>query len=84
MPRIYWIGGAIKRKGALHRQLGIPQETKIPRTLLKTILKADTGDVVRNPTKTGRRRYRVTTLMQERVNPALTLGRFRHHRRRRA
>ena len=85
MPKEYWIGKAMKRKGALHRQLGIPQETKIPKTLLTTILKADTGDVVKNPTKVGRRRYRVTTLMQQRVNPVLTLNRFRrnhNHRRR--
>ena len=85
MPKEYWIGKAMKRKGALHRQLGIPQETKIPKTLLTTILKADTGDVVKNPTKVGRHRYRVTTLMQQRVNPVLTLKRFRrnNHRRRR-
>ena len=78
MPKEYWIGKAMgKKPGALHRQLGIPQETKIPTTLLRTIHNADTGDVVKNPTKVGRHRYRVTTLMQQRVNPVLTLKRFR-------
>ena len=85
MPRkekvTFWISGAVKKPGALHRQLGIPQETKIPTTLLRTILAADTGDVVKNPTRTGQRRYRVTTLLQRRANPALTLRRFKHHRR---
>jgi len=80
MPKEYWIGKAMKRKGALHRQLGIPQETKIPTTLLRTIHNAYTGDVVKNPTKVGKRRYRVTTLMQRRVNPVLTLKRFNRRR----
>jgi hypothetical protein len=30
-----WIQGAIKRKGALHRQLGIPVGQKIPLSVLK-------------------------------------------------
>jgi len=78
MPKEYWIGKAIKKPGALHRQLGIPKDTKIPTTLLRTIHKANTGDVVKNPTKTGRPRYRVTTLLQRRVNPVLTLKRLKH------
>jgi len=45
---------------------------------MRTILDADTGDVVKNPTKVGKRRYRVTTLMQRRVNPVLTARKFRH------
>lgn len=80
----YWVGQAMSRKpGALHRQLGIARDTKIPKTLLRTILDADTGDVVKNPTKVGKPRYRVTTLMQRRVNPVLTARRFRHPKRRR-
>lgn len=77
----FWVQGAMgKKPGALHRQLGIPQKTKLPTTLLRTILKADTGDVVKNPTKVGKRRYRVTTLLQQRANPALTLRGFKHRR----
>lgn len=30
-----WIAGATKNKGALHRNLGIPQGTKIPIATLK-------------------------------------------------
>ena len=82
MPKVYWIGEAMTRKpGALRRHLGIPKGTKIPTTLLRAIIKADTGDVTKNPTKVGRQRYRVTTLMQQRVNPALTLRRFKRRRR---
>jgi hypothetical protein len=66
-----------RKPGALHRQLGIPKDARIPTTLLRTILKADTGDVVKNPTKVGRRRYRVTTLMQQRVTPVLTVRGFK-------
>ena len=70
----FWAQKAMGRKpGALHRQLGIPQEQKIPVTLMRRILAADTGDMVKNPTKVGRRAYRVTTLMQRRVNPVLTM-----------
>lgn len=79
-----WMQRALRRKpGALHRQLGIQQDTKIPKTLLTTIQDADTGDIIKNPTKVGKPRYRVTTLMQRRVNPALTARRFRHPKRRR-
>jgi hypothetical protein len=82
--KTYWVGEVMGRKpGALHRQLGISQDTRIPKTLLDIIQNADTGDVIKNPTKVGRRRYRVTTLMQRRVNPVLTARKFRHGKRRR-
>ena len=83
MAKELWVGEVLGRKpGALHRQLGIPRATRIPTTLLRTIIRADTGDVVKNPTKVGKRRYRVTTLMQRRVNPVLTVRGFKHRRRR--
>lgn len=31
-----WIAGAIKHKGALHKQLGVPQDEKIPAKKLET------------------------------------------------
>jgi hypothetical protein len=34
-----WIAGAIKKPGALHRQLGIPAGKKIPASLLRTAAK---------------------------------------------
>lgn len=79
-----WVNRALRRKpGALHRQLGIQRDTKIPKTLLTTIQDADTEDLIKNPTKTGKPRYRVTTLMKRRVNPVLTARKFRHGRRKR-
>lgn len=39
-----WISGAIRHKGALHRQLHVPQGEKIPE---KKIMKAEHSD---NPT----------------------------------
>lgn len=78
-----WMQRALRRKpGALHRQLGIPRGIKIPVTLMRRIQGADTGDVVKNPTNVGKRKYRVTTLMQRRVNPVLTVRRIRKRKRR--
>ena len=77
-----WIGDVLSRKpGVLHRQLGIAKDKRIPKTLLTTIHGADAGDIIRNPTKTGSRRYRVTPLLKRRVNPVLTVRKFRHRRR---
>jgi hypothetical protein len=35
-----WIAGAIKKKGALHKQLGVPQSKKIPAGKLAKAAKA--------------------------------------------
>jgi hypothetical protein len=35
-----WIQEAIKKKGALHRSLGIPQNKKIPTSKLESIINA--------------------------------------------
>jgi len=84
MAKELWVRRVMGRKpGALHRQLGIPAKTKIPTTLLRTIIRADTGDVVQNPTMAGKRRYKVTTLLQRRANPVLTVRGFKRRRRRR-
>ena len=34
-----WIQSAIKKKGSLHRQLGIPEDKKIPLSVLKSAAK---------------------------------------------
>jgi hypothetical protein len=34
-----WIKGAIKRKGQLHRDLGVPQGQKIPRSKIRAAAK---------------------------------------------
>lgn len=53
MPK-NWIGGAIKKPGALHRELGIPQGQKIP---AKTLARA-----AKQPGKLGQRARLAETL----------------------
>ena len=65
------------RKGRLHMQLGISVKRKIPRLLLRKIVKTGVGVVIRNPTVTGRRRIRVTSLLRKRAFLALRLKNFR-------
>ena len=62
MPKrtVYWIQRAIKRPGALSKQLGIPIKDNIPKTLLEKIAKTPIGKTIRNPTKKGKRRIKVT------------------------
>lgn len=36
MPKKNWIAGAIKKPGALHKQLGVPAGKKIPTSKLKS------------------------------------------------
>lgn len=82
MARQKWIGEVLSRKpGALHRQLSIAKGARIPKTLLAEIHGADAGEVIKNPTKTGRQRYKVTPLLKRRVNPVLTVRKFRRRRR---
>lgn len=74
-----WIAGAVKRqkRGALSRQLGIPEEKNIPLSLLSRIKKAKIGTTVTNPTKTGNKKVKVTRLLKQRVVLAVTLRKFR-------
>lgn len=44
----HWIAGAIKHKGALHKELGVPQGKKIPARLLTKALHS------KNPTERRR------------------------------
>ena len=59
MRRRHWIGKAIKRPGALSRQLGIPVRENIPRRLLGAIRRAKVGTTLKNPTTKGRRVIKV-------------------------
>ena len=68
-----WIQKAKIKKGALHRQLSVPKDKDIPVTLLKRIKNATTGGTISNPTKTGKRRIKITTLIKRRVNFALNV-----------
>lgn len=68
-----WIQKAGIRKGALSRQLEIPEEENIPVTLLNAIWYAEIGDTIQNPTKSGKRTIKVTRLLKKRAVLALTL-----------
>jgi len=71
-----WIQKAIKKPGALSRQLGIPVSKNIPKKLLLKIVKTPIGKRIRNPCKTGKRLIRVTRLLKRRASLALTLKKF--------
>ncbi len=77
MAKRRWIQGAIKRKGALSRQLGIPEKENIPTTLLNRISKAKVGSTIKNPTKKGRKTYKVTGLLKKRATLAKTLKKMK-------
>ena len=68
-----WIQKAKIKKGALHSQLGVSGGKDIPVTLLRKIKRTPTGKIVINPTKTGKKRIKVTTLLKRRVNFALNV-----------
>ena len=61
------------KKGALSRQLKIPEKDNIPVTLLNKIIKAKAGDTIRNPTKSGKKIIKVTRLLERRAIFARTL-----------
>lgn len=42
-----WIAGATKNKGALHRNLGVPEGTKIPAKKLQAATQSDNPTIVR-------------------------------------
>jgi len=64
------------KKGALSRQLGIPEKDNIPFTLLEKIKKAEIGTVVKNPTKSGKEDIKVTKKLKKRAVLALTMKRL--------
>ena len=79
----YWIQKAIKKPGALSRQLGISIEKDIPVSLLKKIVAAKPGQTIRNPTSLGKRRIKVTRTLERRAILALTLKKLAKRRKRR-
>jgi len=78
----YWIQGALRahKKGSLHKQLGVPQDKRIPKRLLSRIKTAPIGKTIRNPARTGKRRLKVTGLLKKRAVLAHTLGGLKHKR----
>jgi len=73
-----WIQKTGMKKGALSRQLGIPIHENIPITLLRKIKNANIGDTITNPTKKGRKKYKVTKLLKQRAVMAFNLKQIRH------
>lgn len=68
MAKKYWIQGAIKRKGALRRQLKTKAGKKIPAEVLRRLATAEIGEKVKvNGTKT------VTSQLKKRAVLARTL-----------
>lgn len=78
---VRFIRMAIKKPGALSRQLGIPIEENIPFSLLNAIIAAKAGDIIKNPTKMGKRRIKVTRLIERRSILARTIKRLQRQRR---
>jgi hypothetical protein len=72
-----WIQGLHSKKGALHRQLGVEQDDKLPVSFLKRIVNAKAGDRVSNPTHMGKRTVKVTHLLERRAILALNLRNIR-------
>ena len=62
-----WIQKLHLKKGVLHRQLGIPQGQKIPLSLLNKIISAKAGETITNPASKGRKRIRVTRVLERRA-----------------
>ncbi|KKM99404.1 hypothetical protein LCGC14_1148360 [marine sediment metagenome] len=65
------------KKGALSRQLMIPEEKNIPMTLLDKIIAAKAGDTIMNPTMMGMRRIKVTRLLERRAILARNLKKIK-------
>jgi len=70
---IKWIQKIRLKKGVLHRQLGIPSDKKIPMALLNKIIKAKPGDVISNPSVLGKKKIKVTSVLEKRANLARNL-----------
>lgn len=72
---------AVRKRGALRRSLQVPKEKKIPITFVRKIAKAEIGETVKNPTKTGKEKVRVTRKLKKRAVLALTFNKYRPKRR---
>ena len=64
-----WIAGAIKKKGALRKQLGIKEDEKIPKSILQKIANTEVGKTVSFRGKS----IKVTTQLKRRVLLAIKL-----------
>lgn len=67
-----WIQKAKVKKGALSKQLGVPEKDRIPISLLEKIQSAEVGTKIKN----GKKVITVTRLLKHRSNFALTMKRL--------
>lgn len=74
---IKWIQKVGLKSGALSAQLEIPINENIPMVLLQKNKSAKNGNVITNPTKSGKRRIKVTRLLKKRAVFAITLKRMK-------
>jgi hypothetical protein len=72
-----WIQKAIHRPGKLHSDLEIPKGEKIPMSLLNALVKAKAGEIVKNPTKVGKKKIVLTRKIEQRAILARNLKRMR-------
>ena len=72
-----WIQKTGIKKGALSKQLNIPIQKNIPMILLDKIVAAKPGETIKNPTSIGRKKYKVTRLMERRAIMARNLKNIR-------
>jgi len=70
-----WMQRLRLKKGALHKQLGIPSSQKIPVRLLEKIVHASIGDKITYRVGGKTVTKRVTALLKRRANLALTFRR---------
>jgi len=71
-----WMQRLRLKKGALHKQLGIPASQKIPIGLLKKIVNASIGDKITYRVGNKTVTKRITALLKRRANLALTFRRI--------
>jgi len=85
MTKKKWIQNVVRpsERGLFHKQLGISVKQRIPKTLVEKIVKTPIGKRIRNPTKTGKRRLKVTLLAKRRAVFALNVGYGRFNKKRR-
>ena len=75
-----WIQKVVNKPGTLHKQLGIPKREKIPISLLNKIIKAHAGETIVNPTKRGKKKIKVTRLLESRAILAKNLKKISQRR----
>ena len=63
------------KDGALRKQLGVPDDEKIPMNLLRRIMDADVGDMIDNPFKKSK--LKVTALLKRRASLGRTLKKMK-------